>query len=248
MNGYDPTSPHEPLPARPVSSASALPVAPSSGGAGAAPPPPPATSPDSVTMAKQTRRPRVRRLVSNRGSRWIVGAALMCAVIGLSAGCGTSSSVTATSPSASASATAGHPGPGGGAAGGGGSNARSGPAAGGAAGTVDSVSTPSFTMTTATGQKVTVAEGTSTTFLKGTSSTSASAITTGATVLALGTINSTTITATQVIVQPANSGSKTASQVVAFKRGAPSTSKQIGQVPANYKQGSGTIVSGTTAN
>ncbi len=32
-----------------------------------------------------------------------------------------------------------------------------------------------------------------------------------------------------------------------FQRGAASTSKQVGQVPANYKQGSGTIVSGTAA-
>jgi hypothetical protein len=36
--------------------------------------------------------------------------------------------------------------------------------------------------------------------------------------------------------------------VVPFQRGAPSTSKQVGQIPANYTQGSGTIVSGTTAN
>jgi len=33
-----------------------------------------------------------------------------------------------------------------------------------------------------------------------------------------------------------------------FKPGAPSTAKTVGQVPANYKQGSGTIVSETTAN
>ena len=33
-----------------------------------------------------------------------------------------------------------------------------------------------------------------------------------------------------------------------FQRGAPSTSKQVGQIPSNYGQGSGTIVSGTTAN
>jgi hypothetical protein len=39
-----------------------------------------------------------------------------------------------------------------------------------------------------------------------------------------------------------------ASQVVPFKRGAPSTAKQVGQIPANYKEGSGTIVSGSTAN
>jgi hypothetical protein len=53
-----------------------------------------------------------------------------------------------------------------------------------------------------------------------------------------------------VIVHPASGGSPTfsPSTVVAFKRGAPATPKQDGQIPANYSQGSGTIVSGTTAN
>jgi len=63
--------------------------------------------------------------------------------------------------------------------------------------------------------------------------------------------NGTTITATQVIVQPAGSGGSAASSaagVVPFQQGAPTTSKQIGQIPANYTEGSGTIVSGTTAN
>jgi hypothetical protein len=36
--------------------------------------------------------------------------------------------------------------------------------------------------------------------------------------------------------------------VIPFERGAQSKSEQVGQIPANYKQGSGTIVSGTTAN
>ena len=36
--------------------------------------------------------------------------------------------------------------------------------------------------------------------------------------------------------------------MVPFKQGAPSTSKQVGKIPASYKQGSGTIVSGATAN
>ena len=36
--------------------------------------------------------------------------------------------------------------------------------------------------------------------------------------------------------------------VVPFQQGAPSTSKTVGQIPADYTQGSGTIVSGTTAN
>jgi hypothetical protein len=113
------------------------------------------------------------------------------------------------------------------------------------------MSTSGFTMTTSAGQKVTVKEASSTTYQKGTSSTSASAITTGEPVLVLGTVNSTTITATQVIVQPASSGGSAASSaagVVPFQQGAPTTSKQVGQIPANYRQGSGTIVSGTAAN
>ena len=95
---------------------------------------------------------------------------------------------------------------------------------------------------------MTIKETSSTKYEKGTTSASASAVTNGKTALVLGTTDNTTITATQVIVQPTNSGSKTSSEVVAFKQGAPSTSKQVGQIPANYKQGSGTIVSGTTAN
>jgi hypothetical protein len=35
---------------------------------------------------------------------------------------------------------------------------------------------------------------------------------------------------------------------VPFQRGAPSEAKQVGQIRANYSQGSGTIVSGTEAN
>jgi len=72
----------------------------------------------------------------------------------------------------------------------------------------------------------------------------------GACVLVLGTTSGTTITATQVTVQTNGDGSATsaAAGVVPFKQGAPTTSKQVGQIPANYKEGSGTIVSGTTAN
>jgi hypothetical protein len=36
--------------------------------------------------------------------------------------------------------------------------------------------------------------------------------------------------------------------VVPFQQGTPTTAKQAGQVPANYVEGSGTIVSGTAAN
>jgi hypothetical protein len=131
------------------------------------------------------------------------------------------------------------------------SNARSGPAAGGVVGNVSSVSTSSFTVSTSAGQKVTVKKTSSTTYRNGTSPASASSVTKGRSVLVLGTTNGTTITATQVTVQPAAGGGPTTfspSKVVPFKRGAPTTSKQDGQIPANYTEGSGTIVSGTTAN
>ena len=131
-----------------------------------------------------------------------------------------------------------------------GSNARSGPAAGGVVGTISGVSTSSFTVSTSAAQKVTVKKASSTTYRKGTSSTSASAIANGEPVLVLGTTNGSTITATRVVVRPASGGSTTfsPSKVIPFKRGAPTTSKQDGQIPANYSQGSGAIVSGTTAN
>jgi hypothetical protein len=104
-------------------------------------------------------------------------------------------------------------------------------------------------MSTSAGVKVTVDEASNTTYQKGTTSTSASAITTGEPVLVLGTTSGVTITATQVIVQPTGGGSATASAgVIPFQRGAPTSSKQVGQIPPNYSQGTGTIVSGTTAN
>jgi hypothetical protein len=139
----------------------------------------------------------------------------------------------------------------GGPAAGGASNARSGPAAGGASGTVDSMSTSGFTMTTSAGQKVTVTVAPATTYTNATTSTTTSAVTAGVPVLVLGTTNATTITATQVNVHPASGSGPTtytASPVAPFQKGAPTTSKQDGQIPANYTEGSGTIVSGTTAN
>jgi hypothetical protein len=96
---------------------------------------------------------------------------------------------------------------------------------------------------------VTVNEASSTKYLKGTSSTSASAITKGKQVLVLGTTSGTTITAKQVIVQTAGgSAPASATTVIPFKRGAPSTAKKVGKIPASYSQGSGTIVSGAAAN
>ncbi len=178
----------------------------------------------------------------------IVAGAAALAVAGGSYGI-----VSATSGSSSAAASSGSPAASSGSAsghgpGGGGSNARSGPAAGGAAGTVSSASASSFILSTSAGQKVTVDEASSTTYQNGSSSAWASAITTGKPVLVLGTTSRTTITATQVIVQPTGMGSANSSAVVPFQRGAPTTSKQVGQIPANWSQGSGTIISGTAAD
>jgi hypothetical protein len=158
-------------------------------------------------------------------------------IVSATAGNGSGTAITTTSPAAPAGRLAG-----------GGSNARSGPAAGGAAGTVGSVSKSSFMLSTPAGQKVTVNKLSSTSYRTRTSSISASAIKNGQSVLVLGTTNGTTITATQVIVQPSSGGSATSSAVVPFQRGAPSTAKQVGQIPASYTQGAGTIVGGTTAN
>ena len=174
---------------------------------------------------------------------------IVVGVAAIAVGGGSYGIVSATSSSSPASASTSTSTAGGPASGGGGSNARSGPAAGGSAGTVSSLSASGFTMTTSAGQKVTVKEASSTTYEKGTSPASASAITTGEPVLVLGTTSSTTITATQVTVEPAgNPYTASSAAVVPFQQGAPSTSKTAGQIPADYTQGSGTIVSGTTAN
>jgi hypothetical protein len=184
-------------------------------------------------------------------NRRILGGAVALLVpalgVGLAACGGTSSSTAATTPPAAtapatgSSAFADHAGPGGG------SNARSTNAAGGSVGTVTAVSGSSFTVSTPAGQKVSVKETGSTVYDKGTSTSAASAVTKGQTVLVLGKVNSTTITSSQVIVQPAINLSKASATVTSFKRGTQSASKSVGQIPASYKEGSGTIVSGTTA-
>jgi hypothetical protein len=174
----------------------------------------------------------------------IVAAALIGSVTGLVVGVGGSSLAGAAQLVASNSSS-GHLG-----TGGQGSNARSGPAAGGSSGTVGNVAKSSFTLTTSAGQEVTIDEESSTKYQKGSSSVAKSAVTKGEHVLVLGTVSSTTIKATQVFVQTSGGGSQpsTAATVVPFQKGAAETSKQAGQIPASYSQGSGTIVSGTTAN
>lgn len=128
-------------------------------------------------------------------------------------------------------------------------NARSGPASGGAIGRVGSVSTSSFALSTSAGVNLTVNTVPSTTYRKGARSTSASAVTTGQDVLVLGTTDGTTITATQIVVQRTHgsgSAAAPAAAVIPFQRGTPAA-RQVGQIPARYRQGSGTIISGTAA-
>jgi len=133
---------------------------------------------------------------------------------------------------------------------GGGTNARSGPAAGGSVGTVERTSVSGFRLTTSAGQEVTVKVTASTAYWQGTKAAPASGVTKGESVLVLGTTDSTTITASRVIVKPTPTATEPswAGTVVPFTRGAQSASKQAGQIPAAYTQGTGTIVSGTAAN
>jgi len=173
-------------------------------------------------------------MFSRRLARRIaVGAAALAVgggaygIVGATAGNGAATTTATTAP------TSGRP-----ASHNGGSNARSGPAAGGTVGTVDSVSTSSFTLTTPARDKVTVAKASPATSIKK-----------GENVLVLGTVDGTTIMAGKVVVQATGGSARSsAAGVVPFQQGAPSTAKQVGQIPANYSQGSGTIVSGTAAN
>lgn len=130
---------------------------------------------------------------------------------------------------------------------GGGSDARSTNAAGGSVGTVTEVSTQGFTLSTPTGGKVTVKESSSTVYDEGTSRSTASAVTKGKTVLVLGKVDSTTIAASQAILAPAINLSKASANVIAFQQPNESEAKTVGKIPASYKEGTGTIVSGTAA-
>ena len=94
---------------------------------------------------------------------------------------------------------------------------------------------------------MTVDKTSSTVYKKGTTKATASAVSKGKTVLVLGKVNSTTITASKVTVQPAINLSKASANVISFKRGTQSASKAVGQIPTSYQEGSGTVVSGTAA-
>ena len=161
-----------------------------------------------VPAPKHARRRRARRFLAYRRSGRIAAAVAICAAIGLPFAVATSPSATAAQLVTSA------------AAGTGASNARSAPAQGGASGRVATVSPSSFTMTTSTGQKVTVEEKSSTTYERGATPTSAKAVAKGQDLLVLGTVNSTTITARQVIVGYKSSSRATSTaKVVPFAKG-----------------------------
>jgi hypothetical protein len=173
---------------------------------------------------------------------------IVVAVAAVAIGAGSYGVVSAATGSSAATASSGSPTASSGSGGGSGSGARSGPEPGGASGTVSSTSTSGFTLTTSGGQKVTIKDTSSTTYENGTSPASASVVTTGQPVLVLGTTDSTTITATEVIARPAASTSATASEVIPFQSGTSGSTKSVGQIPADYTQGQGTIATGTVAD
>jgi len=186
-------------------------------------------------------------MFSSKRAKVITAGIAAVAIAGGSYGIVSATSGSATTTT-TASSSSGHGLAGGSGSSGGGSNARSGPEPGGAVGTASGVSASGFTLSTSTGQKVTVKETSSTTYKQGTSPASASAVTTGEPVLVLGTTDSTTITAAQVIAAPPAGGSSPGGQVIPYAKGTQGSSKQVGQIPADYSQGTGTIVSGTTAD
>ncbi len=213
------------------------------------PGPSPAEHPDGTASPSEPgrlgpRRPRLRR----RGL-WIAVAAVACSILGVTVGLATTSSAAPPSQSTTAARPTSGGAPASATAPGSGSNARSGPASGGATGTVRTVSISSFTMTTSGTQDVTVDDSSSTAYKKGGSPTSATTITKGETVLVLGITDNTTIAATQVIVESGDpSANSSTTKVVPFQRGTQTSAKEVGQIPAGWSEGSGTVVSGTAAN
>jgi membrane-bound inhibitor of C-type lysozyme len=190
-------------------------------------------------------------MFSSKQSRVIAAGIAAVVIAGGSYGIvdATSSSATTTASSDSTSGGGGHGFALGSGTGGSGSNARSGPAAGGSVGTVSGVSASGFTLTTSTGQKVTIKEASSTTYQQGTNTASISAVTNGAPVLVLGTNDSSTITAAQVIVNPpSSSASSPGGQTIGYSKGTQGSTQKVGTIPSDYSQGSGTLASGTTAD
>ena len=170
------------------------------------------------------------RLLSRKSGVLLATVGLTCAAVGL-AGVGTAAADTTPTPPAGGGPVAG-------------------PADGGATGIVDSTSTSGFTFTTAVGVEVTVTEQSSTRYEVGNRPASVKAVKAGESVFVVGLVSSDDITAVQVTVQPGGDGGAAAAKaagVIPFQQGQPSPPKSVGQVPTDYTEGDGTIVSGTTA-
>jgi hypothetical protein len=191
------------------------------------------------------------RVLHRRGVGTTVGLVIPALGLGLGvAACGSSSSTPAATTTSAAATTAKAGGAGGfagHAASAGSSNARSTNAAGGSVGTVSSVSSSGFTLSPPGGGTVTVKETSSTAYEQGTQKAAASAVAKGTEVLVLGKVNSTTITASQIVVQPAINLKSASANVISFQKGAAGSSKTVGQIPTGYTQGSGKLASGATA-
>ena len=191
------------------------------------------------------------RLLSRRRLGATVG--LIVPVLGLGVGVaacgGSSSSQAATTTATAAASTSGSGGFASGGGSGGGSNARSTNAAGGSLGTVSGVSSSSFTLSTPTGEKVTVKESSSTVYDEGTSSAAVSAVTQGKTVLVFGKVDSTTVTASAgdrwTGDQPASRRRRTWPRSTRVPR---TSQRASARSPPTTRRVRARVVSGTKAN
>ena len=106
-----------------------------------------------------------------------------------------------------------------------------------------------FALTTSTGQGAPSGKRPPPPSRQGTSPASIVCVTSGASVLVLGTTDSSTITASQVIVDPpSSSASSPGGQTIGYSKGTQGSTEKVGTIPSDYSQGSGTLASGTTAD
>ncbi|MFE4666664.1 hypothetical protein ACFRI7_17710 [Streptomyces sp. NPDC056716] len=203
------------------------------------------SEPATTTTDVRVRPPRARRLLTRRTGGALVAAGLTCAVAGFAGTSAASASPSGTTTSAVLADVTPSPtptAPEGGAV--------AGPAAGGATGIVATTSKDSFTFTTAAGVTVTVNESSSTKYTNGSRSATEKVVKKGESVLVLGTVDSATIDATKVNVQPNGDGGVAAAEaagVIEFQQGTPSPDQSVGEIP-EYTEGEGTILSGTVAD
>ncbi len=152
--------------------------------------------PDS-TSSGGAHRSGISRLAHSVAVAWLVAGLLALAVVGLSVALATGNSGPAVSRPPfgrfvpNPGGPSGAPGGFGGFAGG-----------SGVVGTVATVGSNSFTVNSRRGQAVTVDEQSSTSYFSGSATATASAVTSGARVVVLGSRNGNTVTATRVTVLP----------------------------------------------